>query len=289
MASCKVAVRLIGSFTHSLAGLAPNDRVFVRGPFGEFVLSEQDKSVVLLAAGIGITPSMSMVREHMLQQSTRPMTLLFSCSSQNDIPFYDELKMLEERDPYLRVVFFITTGPTDRLSARYVLNGRIGETHLARMVGQDNRTFFLCGPKQFMRDMRTILVKKGVEPERLITEEFTSSSVGGKIMTPGRNVQRWTYRLTGAALVAGVAGIMALDIARFVPRTVSDDKVTAASTTQTAQATPKTSVPTSSTASAGPARSTSTTNTTPASSSSYTATTPSHPTPVYQPPVTSVS
>ena len=299
--SLQFAIRIIGDFTQTVAALRPGDSVLVRGPFGNFIVDEQfDRNLVLLAGGIGITPFMSMIRAHAEQRSSKPMTLLYSCSSQDDIPFYEELLELERRDERLRVAFFITNGPVDKLAEARVLTGRIGTEHLERVTGGmfNACTYFLCGPKPFIETLRGGLEGKGTEPERIVSEEFSPTKANKLAFQPGWNVRRWTYGLTGATLVMGTAFIMSLDLARYVPKLASN--VTTKSTTTAAQSTAQTTTsddgtttvtPAVTTTTAAPVTTTQTTpTTTKSTASSSPAPTPAPTAPVtYHPPVTSVS
>lgn len=295
--SLQFAIRIIGDFTHTVAQLRPGDNVLVRGPFGNFIVDEQfDRNLVLMAGGIGITPFMSMIRAHAEQRSSKPMTLLYSCSSQDNIPFYEELLELERRDERLRIAFFVTNGPVDKLAGARILTDRIGTEHLERVTGGmfNACTYFLCGPKPFIEALRDGLHSKGAESERIVSEEFSPAKADRLAFQPGWNVRHWTYGLTGATLVMATAFIMSLDLARYVPKLASNvtTKSTVAATQSTAQATTADdSTAATTTVSAPTATATQTTPTiTKSTASSSSAPTPAPTAPVtYHPPVTSVS
>jgi ferredoxin-NADP reductase len=238
-------LRVYGDFTRALANLEPGDETFVHGPFGNFVIDEQiDKNVILMAGGIGITPFMSMIRSAAANRSSLPITLLYSCHSQADIPFYQELLDLQSRNPRFKVVFFVTNGAVDQLAGARVVTGRISDNHLKQVTaGRFNDfTHFICGPKSFNRAMKGLLAANDTDPERIITEEFTPSSQPDSVATaPRYSISRWTYALTGASLVLGTVFFMGLDLVRAVPKLVSAQAPTAT----TAPAASTTSVPTS--------------------------------------------
>ena len=291
------AMRVYGDFTRSLAELENGNSVFVHGPFGNFVIDKQyDRNVILLAGGIGITPFMSMIRSAAETKLPTPITLLYSCRTQENIPFYEELLDLERQNPHFRVAFFVTKGGADKLTGRRVLTSRIEETRLTELTAdQYNRfTYFVCGPKTFTKSMQTILARHKTSPERIITEEFTpTSQVNAISLTPKYSIARWTYGLTGASLVLGTAFIMTIDLARAVPKIVSAQAVSATSTSQN-KTTPVTSSPTtssssSSNASSSSADSSSATTTSPTSSTTTKQPTSTQQTQTYQAPITAVS
>ena len=277
------AARILGSFTRSLAELEPGDSVFVRGPFGNFVIDEQyDRNVILMAGGIGITPFMSMVRFATETQLPVPITLLFSYHRQEEIPFLKELRYHEQKNPNFRALFFVTKGAVKQGSGNGFFAGRIDETRLKQLTGGHfgRFTYFMCGPKDFVTSMRQTLQTNGADPHRLISEEFSPSSPANAIAaTPQHTIPRWTYALTGASLVLAAGFFMALDVDQALQRNAAATPVTSSQTPATTD--------TSSTST-----STDTNNTTPSTSTS-TSNTPSstysQPPVMYQQPMTSVS
>ena len=280
-------MRVYGDFTYALANLERGDEVFVHGPFGNFVIDEQlDHNVILMAGGIGITPFMSMIHYATETRSNVPITLLYSCRSQDDIPFYQELLDLQHRNPRFKAVFFVTAGEVDKLTGSRAVVGRINEDHLNQLTsGQYNRfTHFICGPKNFNKGMKAILAAHGTDPERIVTEEFTPSSQADSVATaPKYNISRWTYALTGVSLVLGTIFFMGLDLVRAVPKLVNAQAATT-TTAQSQSTNTNQTVPSTSSSSSNSSSS--------SSSSSATTTQPSYSQPTqtyYQAPVTSIS
>ena len=285
------AMRIEGDFTQAISRLKPGTRVFLQGPFGNFVVDEDfDRNIIMMAGGIGITPFMGMIRTATEYESPKAMVLLYSCRSQQDIPFYQELLALERKNPQFRVVFFISDGKIDkRLPGRFMA-GRINEEALSKLTYErfNMFTYFICGPKSFMRSMEEKLIAGNTEPSRIITEDFTASSFAAGASAPAFSIPKWTYGLTAASLVLGTTFIMGLDLVRAVPR-LSQSQLVKSSTP-----TPAPSAPSSNDSSTPPADSGSTE--TSGTSSAPSPAAPPTPTPqaqqspsYYQPPVTSVS
>ncbi len=213
----KFSMRVQGDYTTALTQLEPGDHVFVRGPYGSFVIDEAlDKNVIMLAGGIGVTPFMSMIRHMTAVRSRLPITLLYSNSSQNNVPFYDEINELENSNSHLRSAFFITNGEKDKLSKGRVLKGRLSQARLNSITGGqfNDYTYFICGPKQFSGTMKKHLLEGGTDPGLIITEEFTT---GGKITNKASSINRWTYGLVAASIIFGTGFIMVLDLMWSVP------------------------------------------------------------------------
>jgi ferredoxin-NADP reductase len=218
------AMRVVGNFTQSIAALKAGTRVFIRGPFGNFVTDDaRDRNIVLLAGGIGVTPFISMIRHATETGSTKTITLLYSCKSQNDIPFYQELLALERLNTRFRVYFFVTGGGVEKLHEARVLTGRIDETRLSQLTkGQYNHfKYFICGPKSFLKAIETTLVRNNTYSDRIVTEEFTPSSKLAATFVPKGSATRWTYGLSAVSLTFGTAFFMFLDLYQTVPKLVS--------------------------------------------------------------------
>lgn len=262
-------MRVEGNFTKAFSEIDLGDTVYVQGPFGEFVTDAQyDSNVVLLAGGIGVTPFISMLRHATETKSPIRFTLLYSNRSQRDIPFYEELISLEQANPNLRIIFFMSDGqvmPTTDVTLRA---GKIDEPILQRLTGGQFRgiTYFLCGPKAFMRDLEVILLRNNVRSDRIISESFAQSS---KLFSNRSPVQSMTYAFAGIAMLVAIGGIGLLDLVRAVPKLVSAQS-TATTTTNTAATNATTSSPSSSQTSAS---NTSSSTSTPSSSTTPTTTT----------------
>jgi len=276
------ATRLAGDFTHALADLTVGNEMYVQGPFGDFTINTKyDQSVVMIAGGIGITPFMSMIRTATASRSSLAMTLLYSCRSGQGIPFHDELRQMEQRNPNLRVVVFATDQTTTPEISR-MLSGRMTEQHINQVVGTRyaGSTYFVCGPKGFTENTRSMLGAKGVPKDRIVTESFTQAS---KVTLGGYNLGKATYAFTSALLVAGIFSIAFLDLSRYLPRhTVSANADQSSQTVKITTSTDHSST-SASTGSTSVAPSSNPTN-----SSSSVSSTSSHSN-NYQQPVTSVS
>jgi len=103
----------------------------VKAPAGAFVYpGGEDRPLVLIAGGVGITPLMSMLRHAVDTEPTRPVSLFYSVKTEADVAFREELTFLGHRHPQLRVILAVTgsTPPPQ------VEPGRITDTLLARTI-----------------------------------------------------------------------------------------------------------------------------------------------------------
>lgn len=155
-----------GDFTLSIGKTRPGDTVRVLGPYGRFsyLAHPGEDDLVFLAAGIGITPFLSMLR-HM--RDTRPdvrVTLIYGSRTDADIVCKDELAALERDRPFpLRVVHVLSDG-----------GGRIdGDTLRTHCPELDDKAFYICGPPRFIDDMVRTLRAAAVPARRIHFERFS--------------------------------------------------------------------------------------------------------------------
>jgi ferredoxin-NADP reductase len=91
----EITVKRIGLVSGALhATVRPGSMLSVRPPGGAFVYpTGEDRPLVLIAGGVGITPLMSMLRHAIDAEPWRPVTLFYSVRTVEDIAFRDELRM----------------------------------------------------------------------------------------------------------------------------------------------------------------------------------------------------
>jgi ferredoxin-NADP reductase len=148
----------------------PGLAVEARGPYGRFYFDETlHKSIVLIAAGSGITPMISMLRYIDDLELTTPVTFLYCVRTGADIIFESELARLSRSLPNFKYeVCLSRPDPTWRGRS-----GRLTEEFVSQSVTDlDSPTFFLCGPNGFMDNARRVLLTLGVTQDRILQESF---------------------------------------------------------------------------------------------------------------------
>ncbi|MFE1479489.1 2Fe-2S iron-sulfur cluster-binding protein [Streptomyces fimicarius] len=158
--------------THVHHVLRPGDRLAVRGPSGAFHAQEQEPGqTVLIAAGSGITPLMSMLRTQLSDPATTGrIDLLYSSRSSEEIIFGDELGRMAKDH-------------ADRLTVTHVLtcrDGRLNTDSIHRWVSglplSDSAHHYVCGPEALMDSVREVQRRLGVPDEFTHQERFTGGT-----------------------------------------------------------------------------------------------------------------
>ena len=159
-----------------------NDRAAVgmtveaAGPFGQFSLDEQKhRSIVLLAAGSGITPMIAMLRYIDDLCLDTAATLLYFVRTSGDIMFGSELEQLQSRRENFQFRVALSQPHAGWDGAR----GHVSREFIESTAGDPAaRDFFLCGPPPFMDASRAILIGMGIEAERILQESFGGPALG---------------------------------------------------------------------------------------------------------------
>ena len=133
-------------------------------PAGTFTPRSLDADLLLVAAGSGITPVMSILRAALAAGRGRLM-LLYANRDERSVIFADELRELVAAYPARLVVLHWLES----------LQGLPGRGALAALAAPHaEREVFLCGPAPFMDAMTHALRDLGVPRKRLHIERFVS-------------------------------------------------------------------------------------------------------------------
>jgi ferredoxin-NADP reductase/MOSC domain-containing protein YiiM/ferredoxin len=152
--------------------LQPGANLDVAAPRGDFVLDGGAGPVLLLSAGIGVTPVLSMLYQLAAAHSDRDVCWVYGARGPGEHPFATESHALLASLPNAREhVFYSAATPTDRHQA-HAARGHITKEALARIGVPTAAGAYVCGPASFMADMRDALTALGVDPAAIHTELF---------------------------------------------------------------------------------------------------------------------
>ena len=151
-------------------------------PGGDFHLGIHTDKLLLLSAGCGITPMLSMLRYLSDNDNIRDVVFYHQCSTEADIPSLQELHQLEKMHPSLDLRIVLSQPRRDWQGE----SGRLSLSHLAMISDLDQRQVFVCGPNAFMDTAKKLLLKMGVSSARYHQEAF--GPLGGS-STPKQSVK----------------------------------------------------------------------------------------------------
>jgi len=158
------------------------DALDVSAPRGSFILQSGEGPVVLLSAGIGATPVLSMLHALAATGSTRQVFWLHGARDRQHHPFAAEVRrlMLALTRGH-RYVCYSRPGSDDRLGEDFDAAGHLSPSVFEELGVPREADVYLCGPTRFMAEMKQVLATFGVTPERVHVELFN----GSEPITPG--------------------------------------------------------------------------------------------------------
>ncbi len=158
----------------------PGLNVEVRGPSGHFSsdLASPTSPLVLLSAGIGVTPSIAIANRILPCEPDRPVWMFYQTRTPTQTPLASELLQLARlyKNFHLVMAFSQITDiepDSEQLSNVRLLSGRIAPETLAKLTPHaDIGHAFLCGPNEWMHKLVTSLGDCGFDEDRIHFESF---------------------------------------------------------------------------------------------------------------------
>ena len=218
----KLAMRSSGAYTKKLAKIKPGTNMYVQGPFGEFTVNPTTRNIVMMSAGVGITPFMSILRD--LTESKSPINAYLIYSSRNDqnIPFYEEINQLASINPRIKVLYMCENSKPR--SASNIYTGIVNEELLNKLTNNNytGRDWMICGPPGYMSNITKVLHKNRVQEQNIHSEDFQQGSIFETGITYKSAV--YTYALALFTLMIGIGAVALKDVAHYFEKIQSTSK-----------------------------------------------------------------
>jgi len=159
---------------HLHAHLQRGDRLEAAAPRGGFVLDAGTAPVLLVSAGIGVTPVLAMLHRLADEQSAREVWWLHTTHDAASHAFAAEVVGLLGRLRAAHSLVWYTRPEQPPAPGSDLRSGRLtGEVLLGLGLPVDADAY-VCGPEPFMDAMTAALARVGLDPKRVRTERFAS-------------------------------------------------------------------------------------------------------------------
>lgn len=163
--------------TYANESLKVGDTMDVMAPQGNFVPqlnSINSKYYTLIAAGSGITPVFSILKQILKTEPSSTVDLIYVNKTKSSTIFHEELASITNQNLNITSLF------TKENTSNQTLQGRIDKNKCqiladANMLKVDSDEFYICGPEQMILDVKDYLIKKNVEESNINFELFTTS------------------------------------------------------------------------------------------------------------------
>ena len=150
----------------------------VSSPRGSFILQSGQRPVVLLSAGIGVTPLLAILHALAAAGSARQVLWLHAARDGQHHPFAAEVRRLMLALTRGRsYVCYSRPGSRDRMGEDFDATGHLSRSVFDKVDVPREADAYLCGPARFMADMKEALAAFGVGPERFHAEIFNGSEL----------------------------------------------------------------------------------------------------------------
>ncbi|GAB5537275.1 MAG: ferredoxin reductase family protein [Rubricoccaceae bacterium] len=163
-------VSALGDFSERLQSIDEGTTVYLDGPHGAFSIDRaQAPGYVFIAGGVGITPMMSFLHTMADRGDPRPVLLIYSENTEEDLAYSEEIEALQER-LNLGTVFVLEEPASDGDAEE----GRVTEELLKRQLPTERflRRFFVCGPPPMMAAVEEALLALDVPQSHIHLEKF---------------------------------------------------------------------------------------------------------------------
>ncbi len=160
--------------------LKAGDTIEVLPPLGNFSLSANPNNkfhYVLIGAGSGITPLMSMIKTILKEEPMSKITLWYGNTNQRSIIFRDTLNTLQNQfNNRLNIIHFLSK-PEENWCG---LCGRLDKETLTTLVhtlfmnDEYKKLYYICGPEEMMKTAISVLDEQGVYKDNIFREYYSA-------------------------------------------------------------------------------------------------------------------
>ena len=163
--------------TYATTQLKAGDVLEVMPPMGSFVFFYDifgNRDIMLFSAGSGVTPMMSIAKTA-LSRTNIKVVFVYGNKSKEEALFFDEIEALRIQYPERFFVHYTFSQQPwgDHYTGR--INDRIVNEIFAKYKDLNWGRYYACGPTELVKNLREILLLRGIDKDRIFTELFEAS------------------------------------------------------------------------------------------------------------------
>ena len=159
----RLTIAAKGRFTcRLLAGLQPGRTVWMKAPYGDFIVrTSREHDVVLIAGGTGVTPFVAFMEDALVKGLQGNVWLHYGARSEELLVFRDLARRCVEQFPSFHLDCYAESG-----AANHSIAGRIDLARAVAKAGDGKAaTYYLCGPQEMINAFRARLTQEHDVPE----------------------------------------------------------------------------------------------------------------------------
>lgn len=158
---------VVSNYLHE--SVQEGDVVELMPPAGDFHYQERHRPVVLISAGVGLTPMNAILDTLAQQESKNAVYYLHACRNPQQHSFADHVASLSETLALTYYTWYEADAPEN---TDHVLPGQMQLAQVAEVLPLNEGDFYLCGPVGFMMFAKEQLLNLGVTEDRIHYEVF---------------------------------------------------------------------------------------------------------------------
>ena len=177
-----------GLVSNALHDLKVGDKVKLSRPYGDFILDTTRgggtlSPLVLISAGVGQTPMISMLNTVETNEPGRPVAWIHGYRNAETRAFAEHVDRIAKSDDAVHTTTFCSRPQPaqDSLGIDYDVAGRVNldkcDGNKDLFLDDDTTRYYVCGPSAFMHEVKEQLQERGVEPNRISMEVFGAGSI----------------------------------------------------------------------------------------------------------------
>lgn len=142
-------------FKKSINQIPLNSEIQIKGPYGMFVLPNNDKNIVFVTENIGIIPIIGMILFATEEKLKNKITVIYS--DEKNTPYLEDLKSIKQMNENLSII------QVDKIDSACIKNN---------IVNFENTLCYLSGKSETVSKIKPILLQSGINFKNLKIEEF---------------------------------------------------------------------------------------------------------------------
>ena len=159
MVTSRIEIKSSSSFKKAFYDIKPDTLVECTEPRGKLVVTRQDKKIILIAGGIGITPIRSIILDLDYNNKLQNTDLIYS-NRDDALPFKNDFEVKKEENPTFNIFYFVSPE-------------RICEETIDKIYSTFPDCYvFISGPPGLVKSVEDLFILKGIPSESIRTDYF---------------------------------------------------------------------------------------------------------------------
>ena len=160
----------------------PGDKVWISGPFGEFLLPKDDpveQEYIFVGGGAGMAP----LRSHIMHlfktlKTGRKVSFFYGARALVEAFYLEDFAEIEKEFPNFKFYLALDRPDpaADAAGVKYTpgfVHNVMYETYLKNHEAPEDIKYFMCGPPMMVSSVNTLLDSLGVQPESILYDNFS--------------------------------------------------------------------------------------------------------------------